>query len=227
MMLYPSLQPSITSFTIQGASNNYEVGYQQPSGSYTMSWVIANTSSLTTNLAYIIGTAGVSIYGPTNNNGPISNTFPNLQFNTPITLTYSLSVLASSGIRITQPFSINWNYAVYSGGATVSLLTTYNNFLNSYVRNLTGNPIGNYTLPGGTSSYKYVLIPDSFATISNIVWNNLPVVLADSTDGYTFSANNLNYRLYNFSNPNGVSSNYKIYRTKYMLAATMSNVIIS
>jgi hypothetical protein len=228
MMLYPSLQPSITSFTIQNSSNNYEVGYLQSSGSYTMSWTLANSSNFSANSAIIIGTAGTIIYGPTSNSNPISNTFPNLQFNVPNTLTYSVSILAASGIRLTLPYSITWNYAIYTGQATQSLLSDYNGFLNSYYQtNITGNLFGNYTLPGGTTSFKYILVPDSFATISNILWNNNSVVMADSTDGYTFSANSLNYRLYSYSNPYGVTSNYKIYRSKYKLTATMSNVIIS
>jgi len=224
MMLYPSLQPSITSFTIQNVSS-YEVGYAQPSGTYTMSWVISNTSSLTSNSAYIYGTAGTAIYGPTNNAGPISNTFPTLQYSVPVTLTYSLSVLATSGIRITSQFGINWNYAVYYGSSTQSGLT---NSFNSFQKSLTGTPYGTYILPGGTySTYKYIIVPDSFGTISNIAWNNMPIVMADTTDGYTFSANNFNYKLVNYSNVYSVATNYKIYRTKYMMAATMSNVIIS
>lgn len=226
MMLYPSLQPAITSFTIQGASNLYEVGYQQPSGTYTMSWVISNTSSLETDSLYIYGTAGNIIYGPTNNSGPIINTFPNLQYLSPITLTYSLSVGVNSGIRITSPFSITWNWGVQYGNATSSLLTTYGGFI-SYATNLNGTPFGSYTLPGGTPSYKYIFIPDSFSTISNIFWNNIPVVMADSIDGYTWSANNLNYNLVSYNNIWGVTSNYKIYRTKNMITATMTNVIIS
>jgi hypothetical protein len=226
MMFYPTLQPSFNSFIIQNVTSPYEVGFTQPSGSYTMSWTIANTSSINSSSINIYGITGSRIYGPTSNSGTISNTFNSVVYNVPTTLTYSITAQTINNIQISNSFYIKWTYGVYYGHATQSLLNNYGNFL-SYQTNLTGNSFGNYTFPGGTTSFKYILVPDSFATISNILWNNLPVTMADATDGYTFSANNLNYRLLSFSNPYTVTTNYKIYRSKYKLTATMSNVIIS
>ena len=52
--------------------------------------------------------------------------------------------------------------------------------------------------------------------------------MADSTDGYTFSANELNYKLVSYQNIyNSQYYNYKVYRTKNMIGTTMSNVIVS
>ena len=226
MLLYPALQPSFISFNIQNINSPYEIGSNFSSGSYTMSYVIANSASIVSNSIYAYGPTNSIIYGPTNNNGIIPNTFLSTSYNVPTNLTYSISAQTTAGIIIETYSTIRWNYGVYYGNSTQSLLTDYHNFI-SYQTSLNGLSLGRYTLPGGTySTYKYIMVPDSFVTISNILWNGLPVVLADLTDGYTFSSNNLNYNFINFSNVNGISSNYKIYRTKNMLAATMSINIV-
>jgi hypothetical protein len=226
MMFYPSTQPSFASFNIQGINSTYEIGNNISAGSYTMSWIISNSSSIVSNSIYIYGTNSEILYGPTNNSGKILRTFGSIQYNTPNVLTYSITAETNRGIVIGSVYNINWNYGIYYGSSTQSLLTTYGGFL-SYQNNLNGNYNGTYILPGGTfSTYKYILIPDSFATISNIYWNNMPVVMADSIDGYTWSANNLNYHYINFSNVSGITSPYKVYRTKNKLAATMSNINI-
>jgi hypothetical protein len=227
MLLYPSLQPSFSSFTIQNLSSPYEVGNTSIPLAYTMSWTIANSASITSNSIYIYGITGSKLYGPTNNSGIFSSTFSTSGYSIPTTITYSITAQTTAGIIIQSYYNIKWNYGVYYGASTQSLLTTYGGFY-SYQKNLNGTINGSYILPGGTfSTYKYILVPDSFSAINNITWNNIPLAMADNTDGYTSSVNNLYYNYVNFNNFYGKSSNYKIYRTKNMMAATMSNVIIS
>jgi hypothetical protein len=224
-MLYPSTQPNIISFSMSGISVAYEVGNGILSGSYNLNWVISNTASLSNNNVYIIGYNN-AIIGPLSNSGPYSYTFgSSLTYNTLKLATWTMSVLVNTGIRISSTFSIGWYYAMYYGSSTQSLLITPNSLQNS---NLSTNAAGSYALAGTTGSYKYIAIPDLYPKISSITWNGLPVALADSTDGYTWSANNLSYNfLPNYANIYGITYSYKIYRSKYMLAATMSNVIIS
>jgi hypothetical protein len=230
-ILYPSQQANITSFSILNVSTSYEIGNGILPGTFTFSWTINNTASAVNNQVYITSYTGSTIYGPTNNNGTISgytiSTSP-LTYNSPSSSVWYLSALRTNGERISSSFSINWNYGLYYGATTGSGLTvSFNSVLGNV---LVGNsPFGTYVLPyGGMPTYKYVVIPDSFATISLVSWKGMPVSMADSSDGYTFSANDLNYKLISYQNIyNSQFYNYKIYRTKNMIGTTMSNVIVS
>lgn len=232
-VLYPSLQANITNFQIQGVETSYEVGNGiiNTSGPYTISWTLSNTSNLTSNQLYVISHTGSYVYGPTSNTSPIigytvSNT--TLLLSTTGSYTWKLSVLRTNGERIYSNYVSNWYYGIYYGASTQSGVT------NSFHTKLISTPLlsnsvsGNYTFPsGGTTSYKYITVPDSLTSIKLISWKGMPVVMADSTDGFTSSLNDINYNLVSFTNQYGVTSNYKIYRTKNMLTATMSNIIIS
>jgi hypothetical protein len=222
-MLYPSLAPNITAFQLQGINNLYEVGEPISAGSYNISWTISNTASLTSNSVLI--TAYDDILYSTDNTGPYSYTFASsLVYNIITNTTWYMSVLQNTGIRVSASYSVNWYQKMYYGSSTQSLLSTLDSLQNS---NLSTIATGTYILSGGTQSYKYIAVPDSYQSISLITWNGLPVSLADNTDGYTWSSNNLNYRLLSYANIYGITYNYKIYRSKYMLGATMSNVFIS
>ena len=223
-MLYPLNQPAITTFSMSGVSNAYEVGNVINSGSYNINWVISNTASLTSNSVSIIGYNN-TVYSSISNTSPYSYTLAtNLSYTTPTMATWYMSVLENNGIRISSSFSIGWYYNLYYGSSSLTNLTNPSVLQNS---TLTTNVSGRYILPGITGSYKFIAVPDSY-TLSSITWNGLPLVLADSNDGYTYSVNNLSYSyLTGYSNAYSIAVNYKIYRSKYMLAATMSNVIIS
>ena len=227
-MLYPSLQPNITSFTIGGFNNSYEVGQPITIGSYSMNWTISNTSSLVSNNVYITTYNNVSI-GPLGNSGGFSYSVSSpILYTSPRTITFTMSALQNSGIRISSPFNVNWLFKTYYGSSTSTNFTSISTGLQNLPYNiLTSSIAGSYTFNFATSSYKFIAIPDAF-TLSSIFWNGVPVAMADTTDGYTWSANNLNYSyLTGQLNSYSVGVNYKIYRSKYMLAATMSNVIIS
>lgn len=226
-VLYPSSQANINTFTMIGANTSYEVGDGIQAGSYTFSWNISNSSLLSNNSAYIIGTAGASIYGPTSNTGTVSFSYGSIvRLTTPGTYTWNLTVLRSNGIRISKTFSIGWYNALYYGATTSSGLTNSFTSLSSPI--LTNTAIGTYTLPyGGLPTYKYLVIPDNYPTINSITWKGLPVVMADSTDGYTSSLNDINYKKVTYTNGNSITYDYKVYRTKNMIGTTMSNVIVS
>jgi hypothetical protein len=226
-ILYPSVQANINTFLIIGANTSYEVGDGISIGSYTFSWNISNISQTSQNSAYIIGTAGTSIFGPTSTSGTVSFSYAsNVRLTTPGSYTWTLSVLRTNGIRISKTFSVNWYNALYFGATISPGLTNSFTLLSSPT--LTNTAFSTYNLPyGGAPSYKYLIIPDSYATISNIFWKGLPVSMADFSDGYTFSANELNYKKVTYTNANSISYDYKIYRTKNMIGTTMSNVIVS
>lgn len=230
-LLYPSQQANITSFSILNTTTSYEVGNGILPGTFTLSWTINNTASATSNQVYITSYTGSTIYGPTSNNGTISGytiSTSILTYNSPSSSVWYLSALRSNGQRISSSFSINWYYGLYYGATTGPGLTvSFNSVLNNVA--LSNSAFGSYTLPyGGLPTYKYIVIPDSFATISLVSWKGLPVPLADNTDGYTFSANELSYKLVSYQNIyNSQYYNYKVYRTKNMIGTTMSNVIVS
>ena len=230
-VLYPSQQANITSFSILNTATSYEVGNGILPGTFTLSWTINNTASATSNQVYITSYTGSTIYGPTSNNGTISGytiSTSTLTYNSPSSSVWYLSALRSNGERISSSFSINWYYGLYYGATSGPGLTvSFNSILGNV--SLVNSAFGSYNLPyGGLPTYKYIVIPDSFATISLVSWKGLPVSMADSTDGYTFSANELNYKLVSYQNIyNSQYYNYKVYRTKNMIGTTMSNVIVS
>jgi hypothetical protein len=231
-VLYPSQQANITSFSILNVATSYELGdgpnFTQ--GPFTFSWTVNNTASAVADNVYITGWTGSVIYGPTSNNGTISGYTISSGVHTyasPSSSIWYLSALRTNGERISSSFSINWYYGLYYGATTGPGLTTSFNTVLSVA--LDDSPFGSYTLPyGGEPSYKYIVVPDSFATLSLVSWKGLPVSMADSTDGYTFSANDLSYNLVSYQNiHNNSFYNYKVYRTKNMIGTTMSNVIVS
>lgn len=228
-VLYPSTKGNINLFQIQNLPLSYEVGNGISVGSYTMSWSASNISNLILNQTYIISHTGSVVYGPTNNFGPISGYTPsnsNIILTTPGVYTWQILSTRNSNIHISSSFSINWYYGTYYGYSTQSGLT--NSFsTNLQSKKISNTFVGNYTMfSGNIPSYKYLIIPDTYGSINSITWRGMPVAMADNYDGYTFSANDLNYKLQSFTNIYSVTANYKIYRTKYLLGATMSNVII-
>lgn len=226
-LFYPSLNAEINSFGINSLTSSYEVGNGVSSGSsFVLSWSMSNSSQVSTNGIYIYGTAGTLIFGPTSNSGAISSySLPNIILTQPFTHTWTLRAVLDNGLNIASEYNINWYYNLFYGATATSNLSGTFSSLQSYT--LGASPYGTYNLPGGTTSYKYIVVPDSFSAINAITWKGLPVSMADSSDGFTSSANDIYYRKISYTNPYSVTSNYKIYRTKYMMAATMSNVIIS
>ena len=95
----------------------------------------------------------------------------------------------------------------------------------SQVYNLGGSlatqSIGSWTISG--DGYKYIAFPDEISYDFNIIsYKGLPLAMAGTPSGYSYSYGDLNYLYVTVSNFNGQSKQYKVYRSKNQIGATIS-----
>jgi hypothetical protein len=134
--------------------------------------------------------------------------------------TFRLSVERSNGTIVNKDYEIDWMWKVYYGASTFSTLTA------SQVYNLTNKTLstqssGSWALPG--DGYKYLAFPEnSTYNFTDIEYKGLPLALAGTPSGYSYSSGDLNYLFVTVSNVNGISKQYKVYRSKNQIGATIS-----
>jgi hypothetical protein len=81
--------------------------------------------------------------------------------------------------------------------------------------------VGSWTVSG--SGYKYFAVPeDSQYNFDRISYLGLPIAMAGTPSGYSYSYGDLNYLFVTVSNAFNVQKQYKIYRTKNEIGATIS-----
>lgn len=232
-LLYPSALSMIESLGVTGPVGFYdrEVGDSLAPGSYTFSWNTtfpANVKPDTLFLNQRSPTYSLSIISGTSNTGTLNVTLGTVSLVTPGSYTYSVGFSRNNGTVEISEIATNWRYKIYYGSSTQSILSS-GTFPDLTYNRTEIDSFGYYDLPKGvTNSYKYIALPDSFPNIEMITYYGLPLITADSGDGYTMSAGNYNgnYTLLNVQNAFGVFVDYRIYRSKNILGATLSNVKI-
>jgi hypothetical protein len=125
-----------------------------------------------------------------------------------------------------RDYTVNWYWKIYYGTSTNSTLTEANiESLSNAV--LDDNFSGTFSYVGG--GYKYFCYPNSYGSISTIrdEATNLNIAMASSIDDAFFSnsANGIYYGLVAVTNTNGVSTTYRVYRSKNILGGSITFVI--
>jgi len=76
----------------------------------------------------------------------------------------------------------------------------------------------------GAGDYKYLCIPSTFIEPSLIKDNNtnLSIAMADTAEGFSSGTGTYKYQLVNVTNVNGISQNYKVFRTRNSLGGSIN-----
>jgi hypothetical protein len=233
-LLYPQSVPTITSLAASGPSlfTPKEVGDSLIPGNYTFTWNTSfggNVVNPTTFIKQYSPTSSVTLISGTSNSGNITiGLTGGISLSSPGSYFYKVGFTRTNGTTEIESLEIPWYYKSFYGTSTYSVLdpTSFQNLSSSKLGSVS---TGLYDLPKGiTASYKYFALPDAFPNIEGISYLGLPFITADSDDGYTLNAGSFfgNYKLLTIINAFGVSVDYRIYRSKNTLGATLSAVSI-
>jgi hypothetical protein len=230
-MLVPYVPPSFASFGISGQSQVIEVGTTL-SGVKDFAFSFSSLTNVSANT--------LSILDITSSTTLLSNA--------PITSPQSVGIgtitLGSSGIYSWQAraqnshgsvfsssyFTVSWEWMKFYGTNTNPTLTA------TQIQSLAGaglSPSLNGTYSFGTGGYKYFAWPDSFGSPTALTGfkdtsNNLPMAMASSADNlaYDHVENGWYYALVTVINSNGVTEDYRVYRTQNVLSSIF-NIAVS
>jgi hypothetical protein len=213
-LLYPYAAPSFSAFSISGQNSPFEVGYTLPANP-TFLWSTNNSGNIIPNTIDLVEVTG----GP----NTLASGLANDGSQAVVLGAIQKLVVASHQFRIDgtntllAPFSrfltLNWQWGLRYGTSVNTTLTSGQ--INSLVSTvLTGSYARNYGFAAG--GYKYICQADAAGGQLNSVKDantNFDVPMAaggaySNVDGGGFS-----YALVSYTNPYGVVTNYRVYRT--------------
>lgn len=223
-LLYPYQTPAFTSFSL-GISSPKEIGYEITT-SQTFTWGTSNSSNVQSNSIVIAGYNLTTLTGLAND------------FSEPVTFTSSISRTSVDGPGVrtwtiqgtntnsstfNTSLSIRWDYKMYAGTSTnttltesqIEALTDYSSVKNGFT--------GTYNMSAG--GYKYFCFADTYGTPTSFkdASNNINIAL-NTTYPNTDSQGNT-YDLVSVTNSEGETTNYRVYRSRFILGSTIQIVI--
>ncbi len=217
-ILYPYIEPTFSAFTLVGQATILEVGSIVASGSRTFTWGVTSLSRITPNSLSIedLTTPGVSF--PTVSAQAITPTTLNVGFvnqvqkTTNDTHTWRITADGTQSGDFTRDFTVEWQWRFFYGSSTNAVLTE------AQIEGLQSNalmasPIAIYDLPPG--GYKYIAYPATFPAST---------IFRDTATGLEVSMTSL--AQVSLTNANGVSINYRVYRTTNQLGGDVDIQIV-
>jgi hypothetical protein len=224
-LLYPYQSPAFTSFSF-GASSPREIG-NSITTVQTFTWSTSNSTNVSANTISISGYNLITLNGLANT-GSQGVTFTGVvnrtATDTPGTRVWNIQGTNTHSIIFSTSLSIRWDWKMYAGtnvGTTltagqIQALSDFNSVKNGFA--------GTYAMSAG--GYKYFSFATGYGTPNTFVdtSTNLGVAMNNIVDGYyTNTDGNGNvYALVSVTNGFGEITNYKVYRTKFVLGATIN-----
>ena len=225
-LLYPYQYPSFTSFAITGQGTSQEVGYTIPA-SVTFTWstsnsgnVAANSISITDVTQSLTLASGIANSGSDAivMSGPIQKTTAtNHQFNIAGTNTQAGG--------FSRGLTFNWYWRLHYGPNTNQTLTG-TDIASLASSNLATGYAGTYAY--GTGGYKYISFADAAGgqiSSARDISTGFSVPFAASSDNAAYSnvdGGGFSYALVSHTNANSITTNYRVYRTKFVLGGAIS-----
>lgn len=226
-LLYPYQAPAFSSFSISGQSTTIEVG-TSIAGTKTFSWSTANPSNVQANTISIVDlTNSTTLATGLANDGTESILLPSAVVkNSATSNTWRITGTNTNSVSFTADFVVNWYWKIYYGTSANTTLTEVQ--IESLANtSLSNNITGSFSFAGG--NYKYFCYPDVYGSINTIKDSTtlLNVAMASGVDDAFFSnsANGIYYGIVSVTNINGVSTNYRVYRTKNILGGSITFII--
>lgn len=229
-ILVPYVAPAFSSFSI-GQSSPVEVG-TTISGFKNFSFGFSQLGNVNANSLSVLDVTTPSTLGTgLALTSPQSLDIGSIAYSSPTTHSWrGTAVNTQSNTFQSALTSVSWLFRIFYGTSANLTLTE------SQIEALTNSPLAStenatYSFAGG--GYKYWAWPDSFgsptaSTGFKDTATNLAVAMASAVDDAAYSnvENGWSYALVSVTNPNGVTVNYRVYRTKFVLGGAI-NVEVS
>lgn len=226
-MLVPYINPAFSSFTMSGQATTVEVG-TTISGSKSFAFGLSTPGNVSANtLAILDVTGGTTLASGLPVTSPQSATLVSATLNAPGSYSWRGRATNTQSVQFfSSNFTVTWQWRVYAGTSTNVTLTA------GQIQALASNALqagfgATYSLAAG--GYKYFAWPNSMgsptaSTGFRDTATNLAVAMAEVTDDPAYSnvQNGWSYALVSVTNGNGVTTNYRVYRTKNILSGSIN-----
>lgn len=225
-LLYADELGNITDFSLI-SNNTYvdrkrEVGNTLSSGVYTFSVSLNGTGSFASNSSTIKRNL-TKIVTATNNNGLYGwNLITGINYVTPNSEVFNVYVKRTNNTVVSRSFQIDWMYPVYYGSSvnqTIGATT-----ISSFNKVLSTQSVFTLTIPG--NGYKYIASPEFFGPFYRITSEGIPVSMAGTSSGFTFSesksssfgtVSSVYFTKIFVTSSYGIGATYNVYRTNNIL----------
>ena len=225
-LLYPELTPKFTSFDLAGVGTLVEVGYTISAGSQTFNWVTSNSSFIQPNSVRLRDiSGGITFTSGTVNDGTEVVTFPvNVQKTAQSSHTWRIDANRLNGTNFYRNHLISWYWRRFWGSSTDTTLDEAG--VEALSSALSNGRVGTFSFPA-SATYKYFAWPDAFgnADLSRDEATNLQIAMAGPSDGYNNYDGEYYYDTETITNVYGISTTYRIYRTKNILGGSIDIIV--
>ena len=218
--------PAFTGFVIAGTTSPVEIG-TTINGTQTFIWSTSESQNVMANSIVLADTFTGQLASGLANSGSASIAVPTTTFSSPGTDVYTITGTDTESATFSETFTLSWEWRVYAGtSSSVELSASQIKALTDSA-NLQTAFAGTYQL--STLNYKFLCYPDSLGSVSTFIDGNtgFPISMATSTDdaAYSNTANGWSYALVSVTNVNGVTTNYRVYRSQYQLTSATKMVV--
>lgn len=225
-LLYPYQYPSFLSFA-SAALITQEVGATL-SGVQTFTWTTENDANIVADSLKIIDQTGgpLEIAIDLANDGTEDVDIGTIQKLVVDSHVWRITGENSQGDTFQRDLTVNWLWRLYFGTSASGTLTE------AGIEGLANNPLsagfaGTRSFVAG--DYKYICYADELGDIASVkdASTLLNVPMADSGDdaSYSNTANGISYATVSVTNTNGVTTDYRVYRTKNVLGAAIDLIV--
>ena len=217
--------PAFTAFGISGQSTPIEVGSTIAAGNKTFTWATSNSANVKPNsLSIVDTTAGVTLASGLANDGSEIISISAITNTSPASQVWTINGTNTNNANFSRTYTVTWLWRVYAGTNASGTLTANQIKALSDSSALQSSFAGTYSLSAG--NYKYFASPDSLGSPSSFFdpVNNFPISMATSADDPAYSnvANGYSYDLVSVTNAQSVTTNYRVYRSQYVLGGTLT-----
>jgi hypothetical protein len=228
-LLYPYQAPAFSSFSISGQGSPLEVG-ATIAASVTFTWGTTNSANVQANSIGILDVTGsLTLATGLANDGSEAIVRPGATTLTAAgSYTFRISGTNSLSAVFTRNLTFDWRWRAYWGfSANVTLSEAQIEALASNA--LTTAIAGSYAM--GATGYKYICVANAIGGQINTVKDSatlLNVPMATVADNAAYSnvdGGGFSYALVSVTNTNGITTNYRVYRTQNSLGAAITLLV--
>lgn len=219
--------PLFTAFAMSGQAQVLEVG-SAVTGLKTFTWTATNNANISGGLSIVdlTNSSNVLASGLSNDGSEPGVNVGLVSKSTPSSHVWRILGLNSQGGNFSRDFSVEWRWRTFSGTGTLPTLNEagVEALVNSA---LTTGKNGTFSLAAG--GYKYFAWPDSMGSPTAVTGfrdasTGFSIDMATSVDDAFFSnvQNGWYYGIVSVTNVNGITTNYRVYRSRYVLGGSIS-----
>lgn len=222
----PYISPTFSAFAMSGQATTVEVG-TTISGSKTFTWTTTTSGNVSANTIVIRDETNATdlATGLANDGTEAGVAITSVTKTTPASHVWRVKGTNTNAVVFQRDFTVTWQWLRFYG--TSSNVTLTEAQIEALTSGLASGFAATYSLAAG--NYKYFAWPDSFgsptaSTGFRDTSTNLSVAMADSTDdaSYSNTENGWSYAIVSVTNANGQTTDYRLYRTKYVLGGSIN-----